>query len=134
MPDALDPAALVALVDRSWEAALPSLSAYTEIRCLSPAFDPTWQATGAITRAATLLADWVSERAIPGLSVDLVELEGRTPALLIDIPASDGDDAGNCVLVYGHLDKQPPLGEWREGLDPFHAGPRGGPSLWPRHR
>jgi acetylornithine deacetylase/succinyl-diaminopimelate desuccinylase-like protein len=45
------------------------------------------------------------------------------------VPATPGHAAGSAadadaggagpVLLYGHLDKQPPLGAWREGLDPF---------------
>ena len=33
-------------------------------------------------------------------------------------------------LMYGHLDKQPPLGSWREGLDPFVARAGRRSSLW----
>jgi acetylornithine deacetylase/succinyl-diaminopimelate desuccinylase-like protein len=36
------------------------------------------------------------------------------------VPARSG--SGELVtLLYGHLDKQPPLGSWREGLEPFVA-------------
>ena len=40
--------------------------------------------------------------------------------VLVDIPASGGagPDHG-AVLLYGHLDKQPPLAQWREGLGPW---------------
>jgi acetylornithine deacetylase/succinyl-diaminopimelate desuccinylase-like protein len=119
MPAPLDPATLVSTVEGAWEEALVTLCRYTEIDCLSPAFDASWREHHKIADAATLLADWVSARAIPGLAVQIVEIPDRTPALLVEIPASQpGPDAG-AVLIYGHLDKQPPLGEWRSGLAPF---------------
>jgi acetylornithine deacetylase/succinyl-diaminopimelate desuccinylase-like protein len=101
-------------IDAAWEERiLPALSDYTRIPCLSPAFDPDWAERGALVQAAELLRDWVkSEDA--ALGVEIVQLPGRTPVLLIDNGGS-----GDPVLIYGHMDKQPPLGEWRSGLAPF---------------
>ncbi len=87
--------------------------------CLSPAFDPTWAERGALAEAAELLADWASRRPVPETSVELVEAPGATPVLLVEVAAT-APDRGS-VLVYGHFDKQPPQGTWREGLDPFRA-------------
>ena len=60
---------------------------------------------------------------LPGATVEVHELEGRTPLLLIDVPPTDasgaGSDDGDTVLLYGHLDKQPPFTGWREGLGPW---------------
>jgi acetylornithine deacetylase/succinyl-diaminopimelate desuccinylase-like protein len=47
------------------------------------------------------------------------EIEGRTPVLLVDVPPAGGGDAGDTVLLYGHLDKQPPFTGWRDGLGPW---------------
>jgi acetylornithine deacetylase/succinyl-diaminopimelate desuccinylase-like protein len=99
--------------------ALPTLTDYVRIPCLSPAFDPEWHDHGHIDRAARLFADWARARQIPGLQVELVELRDRTPLLLCEIPATPGAEHAGTTLLYGHLDKQPPLGAWREGLDPF---------------
>jgi acetylornithine deacetylase/succinyl-diaminopimelate desuccinylase-like protein len=44
-----------------------------------------------------------------------VRLPGRTPVLFLDIPGS----AAGTVLLYGHLDKQPEMVGWREGLGPW---------------
>ncbi len=43
-----------------------------------------------------------------------MQLPGRTPVLLVD-----NGGAGDPILIYGHMDKQPPLGQWREGLGPY---------------
>lgn len=103
-------------VDRIWEeAVLPALADYTRVPCLSPAFDPAWEANGHLGRAARLLAAWCAARPVPGTTVEVVEPPGLTPVLLVE---AEGNAPGS-VLVYGHLDKQPPQGTWREGLGPF---------------
>ena len=102
------------MIDVAWEERiLPALSEYTRIPCLSPAFDPNWAERGAIAEAAELLRDWVQEQD-RGLATEIVQLPGRTPLLLIENGGS-----GDPILIYGHMDKQPPLGDWRTGLAPF---------------
>ncbi|MGH8979713.1 MAG: M20/M25/M40 family metallo-hydrolase [Acidimicrobiales bacterium] len=109
---------------RFWEDdAVPTLSAYTTVPCLSPAFDADWERAGHLADAAGLLADWGRARRVEGLTVDVVAPPGRTPLLLAQAPATEG--AAGTVLVYGHLDKQPPLGEWRDGLGAFTPVRRG---------
>ena len=104
-----------------WESeALPTLSDYVRIPCLSPEFDSDWQSHGEIGRATAMLADWAAHRAIRGLSVEVVQLPGLTPVIIADV-ASTGETGPSSrpTLMYGHLDKQPPLGAWRDGLNPF---------------
>jgi acetylornithine deacetylase/succinyl-diaminopimelate desuccinylase-like protein len=103
--------------------ALPALTEYATIPCLSPAFDANWQDHGHIDAAAELLANWIRERKFNDLEVEIHRVEGRTPVLVATIGAT-AETPGTCVL-YGHLDKQPPLGNWSEGLDPFHPVRRG---------
>jgi len=66
-------------------------------------------------RAVELVAHWVRAQNVPGLQLEVVRLPGRTPLLLIDV-AGDSDET---VLLYGHLDKQPPMDGWSEGLGPW---------------
>jgi acetylornithine deacetylase/succinyl-diaminopimelate desuccinylase-like protein len=102
------------MIDAVWEKrVLPTLAEYTRIECLSPAFDPDWAERGAITEAAELLAAWTQEQD-SGLRTEIVELPGRTPVLLVE-----NGGTGDPILIYGHMDKQPPLGDWRPGLAPF---------------
>ena len=111
-------------ITRSFEnEAIPSLSEYVAIECLSPAFDPSWDDTGAIEAAVQHLCAWASSRAIADLQVSIERLEGRTPVLFIEV-GSTGADVGT-ALLYGHLDKQPPLGSWTEGLAPYDPVRRG---------
>jgi acetylornithine deacetylase/succinyl-diaminopimelate desuccinylase-like protein len=89
------------------------------VPCLSPAFDPEWEEHGHIAQAAGMLAEWARGRPIPGLEVELLAPAGRTPLIYCEIPPTPGHEDAGLTLLYGHLDKQPPLGSWREGLDPF---------------
>jgi acetylornithine deacetylase/succinyl-diaminopimelate desuccinylase-like protein len=101
-------------IDDAWERrVLPALTEYTRIPCLSPAFDPDWAARGALAHAAELLRDWVRDQD-GALQAEIVQLPGRTPVLLVDNGGS-----GDPIVVYGHMDKQPPLGTWRNGLGPY---------------
>jgi acetylornithine deacetylase/succinyl-diaminopimelate desuccinylase-like protein len=102
------------VIDAAWEKQiLPTLSEYTRIKCLSPAFDPDWAERGAITEAAELLRSWTEAQG-GGLTTEIVQLPGRTPVLLVENGGS-----GDPILIYGHMDKQPPLGDWRPGLSAF---------------
>ncbi len=44
----------------------------------------------------------------------MVRLEGRTPVILVALPGE-----GPTTLLYGHLDKQPEMAGWAEGLGPW---------------
>ena len=98
---------------------LPSLARFVEIPALSPAFDASWQAHGQLTAAAEHVSDWIGARGLPGTQTEIVQLPGRSPLLLVDVPATPGATGRGTVLLYGHLDKQPPVGGWSEGLGPW---------------
>jgi acetylornithine deacetylase/succinyl-diaminopimelate desuccinylase-like protein len=103
--------------------ALDTLIEFGNIPCLSPMFDERWEESGHIEAAIQLLADWSRQRRLGGAEVTIHRLAGRTPVLTVTVPAT-GPGEGTCVL-YGHLDKQPPLGDWSEGLDPYMPVRRG---------
>ena len=107
---------LVTLADFENDA-LSTLLEYCAIPCLSPAFDHEWRASGHIERAVQLLAEWARARRIADLDVRVHRLEGRTPLIVVTVGATAPGD-GTCLL-YGHLDKQPPLGDWSDGLGPY---------------
>ena len=110
-------------VESTWDnSIIPTLTEYLAIPNQSPAYDPDWQTNGYLDQAVELIAGWIRGQAIPGLSLEVVRLEGRTPLLFIEIP---GDSSGT-VLLYGHLDKQPPMDGWHEGLGPWQPVLRDG--------
>lgn len=105
-------------IDRLWDAEIvPNLIEYIRIPNKSPAFDPDWQAHGHMDKAAAQFAAWARAKiaAIAGASVEVVRLQGRTPVIFIDIPGTGSET----VLLYGHLDKQPEMAGWAEGLGPW---------------
>ncbi len=103
-------------VDRTWEEEiLPVLHDYIRIPNKSPGFDPQWVEHGHMDRAVALVEGWCRQQSIPGLQVEVVRLPGRTPVIFMEAPG-EGKDT---VLLYGHLDKQPEMTGWREGLDPW---------------
>ncbi|WP_183781287.1 M20/M25/M40 family metallo-hydrolase [Prauserella sediminis] len=107
-------------VQKTWsEEILPSLSGLVEIPALSPGFDPEWETSGHLDAAIAHVRAWMESRQIPGATIDVVQLEGRSPVLLLDVPATPGAEDAGTVLLYGHLDKQPPVGGWSEGLGPW---------------
>jgi len=98
---------------------LPSLCGLVEIPALSPSFDDGWAAHGHLDAAVDHVRKWLDARGLPGASSQVVRLPGRTPVLLLDVPATPGAADRGTVLLYGHLDKQPPVGGWSPGLGPW---------------
>ncbi len=102
----------------------PQLTDYIAIPALSPAFDADWHANGHLAAAVEQIRTWLAARPIAGLVVEVHELDGRTPVILAEIPAfgdaaSSAVEDGPTVLLYGHLDKQPEMTGWRDGLGPW---------------
>ena len=115
-----DPAAASAYTDRMWaEKAVPVLRDYIRIPNVSPAYCPTWAEDGDMDRAVELIRSWCAGRSLDGMTVEVLRLPDRTPLLLVEVPASGGGRDDDPVLLYGHLDKQPEMVGWREGLGPW---------------
>ena len=116
MSTKVNTAKALAFSERVWEQEIiPALCEYIRIPNKSPSFDPAWHENGHMDRAAALIEAWCRKQPIPGLKVEVVRLEGRTPVLLMEVPGKTDDT----VLLYGHLDKQPEMVGWREGLAPW---------------
>lgn len=119
---AIDASATVQHTADLWRQAIePALIDYVRVPALSVAFDADWADHGHLDRVVEDAAAWARTRAVAGLTVEIVRLAGRTPVLWCEVPATDLDDpAGDDpVLLYGHLDKQPPMTGWRDGLGPW---------------
>jgi acetylornithine deacetylase/succinyl-diaminopimelate desuccinylase-like protein len=119
----LDADAATALVERTWDDDIvPVLHDYIRIPNVSVAYDAEWAAAGHMARATDLLRQWCERQVADGLEgakVEVHELPGRTPLLLVDVPPAGAGRDDTTVLLYGHLDKQPPFSGWREGLSPW---------------
>jgi acetylornithine deacetylase/succinyl-diaminopimelate desuccinylase-like protein len=112
----MDKAAIRTHVERLWdESVVAELVEYIRIPNKSVAFDRDWKAHGHMDRVVARFEDWARRQPIAGMKLEVVRLEGRTPLLFIEIPG----DSKDCVLLYGHMDKQPEMSGWREGLGPW---------------
>jgi acetylornithine deacetylase/succinyl-diaminopimelate desuccinylase-like protein len=78
-------------------------------------FDARWRENGHMDQALAVLEGWARDHAPPGTSSEVLRLEGRTPLMYLEIPGASEDT----VLFYGHVDKQPEMTGWSEGLGPF---------------
>jgi len=99
------------------ESALPTLTDYIRIPNLSPAFDPQWAAHGHMEQAIELVTTWMHSRPISGLELSVERLHGRTPVIVAQVPSNSS--AQGTVVLYGHVDKQPEMVGWRDGLGPW---------------
>jgi acetylornithine deacetylase/succinyl-diaminopimelate desuccinylase-like protein len=114
----MDFARTTAFMARIWDdEIIPALTDYIRIPNKSPAFDPDWAKHGHMEKAVVMFADWAKAKLaqLPGSSLEVVRLEGRTPLIFIEIPGT----APGTILMYGHLDKQPEMLGWDADKGPW---------------
>src|SRR5688572_16474148 len=97
------------------EQIVPRLVEYIKIPNKSPMFDAKWAEHGYMDQAVALMEQWARAQPIQGMKLEVVRLPGRTPLIFMDIPGQGND----CVLLYGHLDKQPEMTGWSAHLGPW---------------
>jgi acetylornithine deacetylase/succinyl-diaminopimelate desuccinylase-like protein len=114
----LDIAKARKFVDQCWgDEVISTLVEYIKIPNKSPSFDPDWATHGYMDEAVELFERWARTKlsSLPGATLEVVRLPGRTPVILIDVPGEGADT----VLLYGHLDKQPEMVGWTDGYGPW---------------
>src|SRR3981189_1994419 len=85
----LDPAKLGQFVGQIWgDSIVPPLVDYIRIPNKSPAFDPDWASHGHMEEAVAMFERWACEQlaGLPGATLHIVRLPGRTPLILIEGP------------------------------------------------
>jgi acetylornithine deacetylase/succinyl-diaminopimelate desuccinylase-like protein len=114
----MDTARITRYISDLWDAEIvPQLMDYIRIPNKSPMFDKDWVAHGHMDAAVKLMETWARTKLplLPGATLEVVRLEGRTPLIYIEVPGQNDDT----VVLYGHLDKQPEMTGWSEGLGPW---------------
>jgi len=107
-------------LDRRWdEELIPRLVDYVKVPAKSPSFDAGWAAHGHLAQVVKDAHAWAAAQRIAGITLEIVAIDGRTPCIFFDVPATQGLGNARSVLFYGHLDKQPEMEGWREGLGPW---------------
>ena len=115
----LDSALALSDVTRQWDGDIVrQITDYIGIPAKSPGFDADWLQHGYIDTVVRNAAAWVEAQKVRGLMLEIVRLEGRTPVLFFEIPATRANST-QTVLMYGHLDKQPEFNGWRSDLGPW---------------
>eukprot|EP01136_Pigoraptor_vietnamica_P016356 Opistho-1_new@60270 len=97
---------------------IPTLVDYIKIPNQSPAYDPEWATNGLMDKALDLMVAWVRAQNVQGLTLEVLREAGRTPLVFMEIPGTV-QNKDLTVLLYGHMDKQPPFEGWSEGLGPY---------------
>jgi acetylornithine deacetylase/succinyl-diaminopimelate desuccinylase-like protein len=118
----MNPQRLSRHIDAIWEDEIvPQLTDYIRIPNKSPMFDPKWVEHGYMEDAVKLMEKWARGKlpALGAATLEVVRLPGRTPLIYIDVPAANGGSTEDCVLLYGHLDKQPEMTGWADGYGPW---------------
>jgi acetylornithine deacetylase/succinyl-diaminopimelate desuccinylase-like protein len=90
---------------------------------LSPMFDAEFHTNGRIQEAMVLVEEYINKLEIVGLKKHEFTPEGKPPMQCYVVDAQGGCDKN--VMLYGHLDKQPWLLPWSEGLGPCDPVIRG---------
>ena len=82
-------------------------------------FDADWAKNGYVDRVVRDAAAWVEGKKVAGLKLEVVRIEGRTPVIVFEVPATKAGSRRDTVVMYGHLDKQPEFNGWRNDLGPW---------------
>jgi len=111
--------AIAEFANRTWdEEIVPALTDYIAIPAKSPMFDADWQKNGHLERVVRDAASWVESKKVAGLKLEVVRIEGRTPVIFFEVPATKAGST-DTICLYGHLDKQPEFNGWRSDLGPW---------------
>ena len=92
-------------IDQAWDGDIvPQLVEYIRIPNKSPMFDKDWVAHGYMDAAVKLMETWARSKLsqLPGASLEVVRLEGRTPLIYIEVPGQRHDT----IMLYAYLHKQ----------------------------
>ena len=101
------------------DTAVPALIEYIKIPNLSPAFNGGNVNEPETEIVVNMFVKWVESQNLKDSKVEVRRLPNRTPLILIDVPATNGYSGRDSILLYGHLDKQPPFEGWDEGTGPY---------------
>lgn len=116
----MDQQAAQAFIDEIWmDSIVPELVEYIKIPNKSPHFDADWLTHGYMEDAVQQIFNWSSAQDVKGMTLEIVRLEGRTPLIFMEIPAQGETHTDDTILMYGHLDKQPEMTGWADGLGPW---------------
>jgi acetylornithine deacetylase/succinyl-diaminopimelate desuccinylase-like protein len=107
------------VIDQIDNEVIPVLFEYIKIPSQSRDYDPDWNKNGLQDEVCFLAMVWASTQGLENVQIHFLKEPERTPCILITVDCPEVHDPST-ILLYGHLDKQPPLTEnWSPGLGPY---------------
>lgn len=101
-------------IDSHWDSwFVPGLSDFIRVPNLTPMVDTEYLTNGNVEKAIQLVDDYVNKLHIKGLSRKIFQPAGMPPLVVYVV---EGHDSESNLMLYGHLDKQPWMDGWFEGL------------------
>lgn len=114
----------MAFVEKHWEDwYVKGLADFIRVPNLTPMVDPEYLTNGLVEESMVVVDDYVQKLNIKGISRQVIQPEGCPPLVIYVVEGSD--DKQKNVMLYGHLDKQPWMTGWEEGLSPTDPVRRG---------
>jgi len=113
----VDKAATDRNIDEKWDDwYVKGLSDFIRVPNLSPNYDADFLTNGLIEQAIELVDNYIQQLGVEGLSRQIFKPEGSCPLVVYVVEPTQ--DCAKNVMLYGHLDKQPWMEGWDEGLGP----------------
>lgn len=113
-------------ISEFWDTnAFPSLMDFIRIPAKSTAFDAQWNEHGFLRQTCEHVAAWIHEN-IPDATCEILQEDGKTPCLFVEILSNKEKNNETTVAFYGHFDRQPEAIGWDEGLGPWNPTIRDG--------
>ena len=120
----VDKAQTDANIDAKWDDwYVKGLSDFIRVPNLSPNYDAEFLTNGRMEQAMELVDNYINMLGIEGLSKKVFQPEGSVPLTVYVVEPTQGCTKN--VMLYGHLDKQPWMEGWDEGLGPCEPVIRG---------
>jgi len=123
--DTLKTEATQAYIDSQWESwYVKGLSDFIRVPNLTPMVDPDYLTNGLVEQSMALVDDYINKLAVKGISKKIFRPEGMCPLIVYTVEKS-ASASDKTLMFYGHLDKQPWMEGWEEGLAPCDPVIRG---------
>ena len=120
----VDKAQTEANIEAKWDDwYVKGLSDFIRVPNLSPNYDAEFLTNGRIEESMVLVDNYVNQLEIAGISKKIFQPEGSVPLVVYVIEPTHGCTKN--IMMYGHLDKQPWMEGWDEGLGPCDPVIRG---------
>lgn len=109
-------------IERDFPSITSTLSEYIRIPNLSPSYDVNKTSDRECEKVIELFVEYIEKQSIENLKFTVERAENRTPLICVVVEAFKDVEIRSdqrSILMYGHLDKQPPFEGWEEGLGPY---------------